>query len=99
LRGCPEKEVRASCVLVTQEQKLLGILTERDVVPLTAKGIKFAKAIVAGVMVYPLITLPQQFFQDIFAALFLLRRYRIRHLPIVDEQGHLAGFVSHESIH
>ncbi|MFM7795100.1 MAG: CBS domain-containing protein, partial [Microcystis panniformis] len=45
-----------------------------------------------------LITLPQQSAQDIFAALFLFRRYRIRHLPIVDDQGHLIGVISHESI-
>jgi predicted transcriptional regulator len=49
-------------------------------------------------MVHPLITLPQQSAQDIFAALFLFRRYRIRHLPIVDDQGHLIGVISHESI-
>jgi len=49
-------------------------------------------------MVHPLITLPQQSAQDIFAALFLFRRYRIRHLPIVDDQGQLVGVISHESI-
>jgi CBS domain-containing protein len=32
--------------------------------------------------------------QDIFAALFLFRRYRIRHLPIVDDQGQLVGVIS-----
>jgi CBS domain-containing protein len=31
-------------------------------------------------------------------ALFLFRRYRIRHLPIVDDQGQLVGVISHESI-
>jgi CBS domain-containing protein len=92
------KEVRASCVLVMQGQELLGILTERDVVRLTAKAINFAEVIVADVMVHPIITLPQKSVQDIFAALFLFRRYRIRHLPIVDEQGQLVGVISHESI-
>lgn len=94
----PAREVRASCVLVMQEQKLLGILTERDVVRLTAKAINLAETTVAEVMVHPLITLPQQSVQDIFAALFLFRRYRIRHLPIVDDQGQLVGVISHESI-
>lgn len=94
----PPREVRASCVLVMQGQELLGILTERDVVRLTAKAINFAEATVADVMVHPIITLPQRAVQDIFAALFLFRRYRIRHLPIVDEQGQLVGVISHESI-
>ncbi|MFN9191442.1 MAG: CBS domain-containing protein [Pseudanabaena sp.] len=96
--AAPAGEARVSCLLVVQGQELLGILTERDVVRLTAQGINLTETTVADVMVHPLITLPQQSAQDIFAALFLFRRYRIRHLPIVDDQGHLIGVISHESI-
>ena len=92
------KAVRASCILVMQGQELLGILTERDVVRLTAKAINFAETTVADVMIYPIITLPQRAVQDIFAALFLFRRYGIRHLPIVDDNAQLVGVISHESI-
>jgi signal-transduction protein with cAMP-binding, CBS, and nucleotidyltransferase domain len=46
----------------------------------------------------PVITLKEAHFQDIFAALFLFRRYRIRHLPIVDDRDQLVGVVSPESI-
>jgi CBS domain-containing protein len=97
----PEPDMKAghnSCVLIMSGSTLLGILTERDVVRLTAKAINFVETTVAEVMVQPLITLPQKAVQDIFAALFLFRRYRIRHLPIVDEQGLLVGVISHESI-
>ena len=94
----PAKVVRASCVLVVQDTELLGILTERDIVRLTAQLTDFENTTVADVMVHPLITLSQQWAQDIFAALFLFRRYRIRHLPIVNEQGHLIGVISHESV-
>jgi CBS domain-containing protein len=93
-----EKEVRASCVLVTQGQELLGILTERDIVRLTAQKINFETVTVADVMIHPIITLSQRSVQDIFAILFLFRRYQIRHLPIVDSQEQLVGVVSHESI-
>jgi CBS domain-containing protein len=93
-----EKEVRASCVLVTQGQELLGILTERDIVRLTAQKINFETVTVADVMIHPIITLSQRSVQDIFAVLFLFRRYHIRHLPIVDSQERLVGVVSHESI-
>lgn len=91
------KAVRASCVLVIQDQELLGILTERDIVRLTAQMLSFENTTVADVMVHPLITLPWRS-ADIFGALFLFRRYRIRHLPIVDDQGHLVGVISHESV-
>jgi CBS domain-containing protein len=93
-----EKEVRTSCVLVIEGQKLLGILTERDIVRLTAQKIDFATVTVADVMIHPIITLSQRSVQDIFAVLFLFRRYHIRHLPIVDSQEQLIGVVSHESI-
>ena len=94
----PMQEGRSSCVLVMQEQELLGIFTERDIVRLTANGISFAEVKIAEVMAQPVVTLPKTAFQDIFAALFLFRRYRIRHLPTVDENGQLIGIISPESI-
>lgn len=92
------KETRTSCVIVTEGTTLLGIVTERDVVRLTAAAIDFESVTVAEVMTHPVVTLPQRSVQDIFAALFLFRRYRIRHLPIVDDQGNLVGVISHDSI-
>ncbi len=88
---------RSSCVLVMQDRALLGIVTERDIVRLTAAQQDFSTTQVSEVMVSPVITLPISAFRDIFAALFLFRRYRIRHLAIVDELG-LIGIVSPESI-
>ena len=87
-----------SCVLVMDKRRLLGIFTERDIVRLTATETSLAEVKIADVMTTPLITLNQVHFQDLFAPLFLFRRYRIRHLPIVDDHGQLIGLVSHESI-
>ncbi len=86
------------CVLVMQGAELVGIFTERDIVRLTAAGINFAEVSLDEVMTQPVVTLPLTAFANIFAALFLFRRYRIRHLPIVDERGQLVGIVSPESI-
>ncbi|GAB1540542.1 hypothetical protein NUACC21_32110 [Scytonema sp. NUACC21] len=91
-------EIGSSCVLVMQGTELLGIFTERDIVRLTAADIPFAKVTMAEVMTKPVITLSQATLKDIFAPLFLFRRYRIRHLPILGEKGELIGVVSHESI-
>ncbi|MFM8004193.1 MAG: CBS domain-containing protein, partial [Dolichospermum sp.] len=49
-------------------------------------------------MISPVITLVETSFRDIFAALFLFRRYRIRHLVIVNEDTRVVGIVSPESI-
>ena len=91
-------EVRTSCVLVKQDQDLVGILTARDVVRLTAQEIDFQNATVGDFMTTPIVTMPQRSVGDIFAVLFLFRRYKIRHLPLVDDQGELIGVVSHEGI-
>ncbi|MEL6440539.1 MAG: CBS domain-containing protein [Cyanobacteria bacterium J06621_8] len=89
---------RSSYALIMTESELQGILTERDVVKLTAQKLAFDSVVVAEVMTQPLITLDKNNFPDIFAALFLFRRYRIRHLPIMDENNNLLGVVSPETI-
>jgi CBS domain-containing protein len=90
--------VRCSCVLVKSGDELLGIFTERDIVKLAAAGIPFENVTISEVMTHPIITLSETAFQDIFAALFLFRRYKIRHLVIVNEDNKLVGIVSPESI-
>ena len=94
----PAQTGRNSCVLVTQGRTIVGILTERDIVRLTAQAITLQTTTVADVMAHPVVTLPEKSVQDIFATLFLFRRYRIRHVPIVDDHEQLVGVISHESI-
>ena len=89
---------RSSCVLVMQGAELLGIFTERDIVKLTAAGTDFATVKISEVMAHPVITLSEESFQDIFAPLFLFRRYRIRHLVVVSECQEVLGIVTPESI-
>ncbi|MFM7449944.1 MAG: CBS domain-containing protein [Leptolyngbyaceae cyanobacterium] len=96
--SCLTQEARSSCVLIMQGQELLGIFTERDIVRLTAAGVPFDRVTIGEVMVKPVITLSKVDFHDIFAALFLFRRYRIRHLVIVDSNQQPVGVVSPESI-
>ena len=94
----PHHQARASCALIMEESKLLGILTERDLVKLTAAELKFDAVTVAEVMTHPVVTLSEANFQDVFAALFLFRRYRLRHLPLVDAHNHLVGVITPATI-
>ncbi|MEO0947022.1 MAG: CBS domain-containing protein [Cyanobacteria bacterium J06641_5] len=94
----PEARARSSCLLVVSEGRCQGIFTERDIVKLSARQACFEEICVGQVMSQPVITLTLAAFQDVFAALFLFRRYRIRHLPIVDDDGRTIGVVSSESI-
>lgn len=89
---------RSSCALIMENEKLEGILTERDIVKLTAEELIFESLTVAEVMTKPVVTLAKNNLKDIFAALFLFRRYRIRHLPIVDQEEQLLGVMSPDTI-
>ncbi|BAZ46888.1 histidine kinase like sensor protein [Chondrocystis sp. NIES-4102] len=88
----------SSCALVMANSKLVGILTERDIVRFTAEGLCLESVKVNEVMTQPVVTLLQSNLKDVFAALFLFRRYRIRHLPIIDGTGQLVGVISPETI-
>ena len=89
---------RSSCALIMHGDELRGILTERDIVKLTAEKLAFDSVNVGDVMTKPVITLAKSKLKDIFAALFLFRRYRIRHLPIVDDANKLLGIMTPASI-
>jgi len=88
----------ASCVLVMSDKQVLGIVTERDLVKLAAQGKKLVDIQVTEVMTRQVITLKISEFKDVFTPLSLLREYRIRHLPIVDDQGDILGIVTPESL-
>ncbi|MBP0000380.1 MAG: CBS domain-containing protein [Cyanobacteria bacterium SID2] len=99
LQNATSTPKRYSCALVTAtDRTVLGIFTERDIVRLTASGHSLADLPISSVMSCPVITLSETDLQDIFAALFLFRRYRIRHLTIVDEFDRWVGIVTPDSI-
>jgi CBS domain-containing protein len=89
---------RSSCVLVMQDEKLLGIFTERDLVQATAARIDLQATQIADLMHYPVLSMSERELHNVFAALFLFRRHRIRHLAIVDDRDRLIGIVSLDSI-
>jgi signal transduction histidine kinase len=91
-------DTAGGCVLIMDESQLFGVFTERDIVRLTAAGISLGSVTMSDVVSQPVITLKQSATNDVFTALGLFRQHRIRHLPIVDEQGQPVGIVTHDSI-
>ncbi len=83
-----------SCALVVSENQLQGIFTERDLVRLISNGEKIVGVTVAQVMTQQIITLKRNEFEDVFTTIQLMRRHRIRHLPVVDENNSLVGLVT-----
>ncbi|GGA07877.1 response regulator [Okeania sp. KiyG1] len=98
----PEKDrhqgARSSCVLVVEEGRVVGIMTERDVVHLSAQQQPLQHLVIGQIMVRSVITLPEDDFTDLFFVINLLQQHQIRHLPILDRDGHLVGLVTHDSL-
>jgi CBS domain-containing protein len=92
------QESRSSCVFVVEARKVIGIMTERDVVRLSAQTQNLDLLLVSEVMAQPLVTLHESALTDLFLAVNLIQQFRIRHLPILDEQDCLVGMVTNESL-
>lgn len=89
---------RSSYLLILEQFRLVGILTERDIVKLSASAIDFKALIVEQVMTRNIITLKKSDFQDIYQVMSILRQHQIRHLPLVDDCGQLLGIIHSEGI-
>jgi diguanylate cyclase (GGDEF)-like protein/PAS domain S-box-containing protein len=89
---------RASCVLVMEDSRLVGIVTQRDLVRCIATGIVDNPVSVASIMTTPPITLKRSQFHNLFTAINFLRLHRIRHLPIVSDYQQVEGLVTLESL-
>jgi signal transduction histidine kinase/CheY-like chemotaxis protein len=91
-----------SCVLVVENQRLVGILTDRDVVRLIAKSLDVTAGwedlTIDEVMNYPVITLSEDAFTDLSVAIDLLCQHRIRQLPLLDQNDRLIGLLTRESL-
>ncbi len=83
---------RIGAMPVTRGGAVAGIFSERDVVyQLRNHGPAMLDGPVGEVMTAPAITVERS--TDVMAALALMTRRRIRHLPVV-EDGAMVGFVS-----
>ena len=79
-------------VVVDNEQRPIGIISERDIVRLAARDEHCFNTPVDQVMTKNLILGVQQ--DDVKAVANVMTENRIRHLPIIDDAGLLIGIVS-----
>ncbi|MEG4517595.1 MULTISPECIES: PAS domain S-box protein [unclassified Microcoleus] len=87
-----------SCVLVVDENQLVGLLTPEDVLNLAAAEYGWQGMKVADAMRQNLIVLQESEFTDLITAFKLFCQYSIDCLPIVDERGQPVGLISGKSI-
>lgn len=84
------REKSISCVVALENERPVGIFTERDVVQAMAlRGMDFLEAPLSELMQSPVLTANRDMFN--FEAYNLLASHRIRHLVIVDDTGRAVG--------
>ncbi len=100
--GCPIDNVlqdisacRISCVVVCEENRPVGIITERDVVQVAAnraRGLEEPRRMAGEVMTSPVTTIRSC--DPLDAAIALTKGGKLRHLPVVDSVGELVGLLT-----
>ena len=85
-------DANIGAVLVTEEERIVGICTERDYTrKIILKDRASKETPVKDIMTKEVITVPPE--TTVEQCMALMTKYRFRHLPVV-ENGHLAGMVS-----
>lgn len=99
-KGSPLENVKScgSCVLVGEEQRLLGIFTQGDMLHLNIPEKTLAEVAIAKIMTQPVITLHQSELTSLWVPLNLLQDHQINHLPILDAGDRILGIVTPNSL-
>lgn len=92
----PVAEVR--CVVVVDRGQLCGILSDRTVIRLLAKGVNLHRVKVGEVMSPIPCVLRQSEFKNPLVAINLMDQFGLEYLPLVDDQGQLVGLLNDEGL-
>ncbi len=84
--------VNVGAVVVKDYGRLIGILTERDMLKAMAARVHTSEARVRQWMTEDPITVPAE--TDVEEAAQIMLEHGFRHLPVVDEAGRVAGIAS-----
>jgi NADH-quinone oxidoreductase subunit F/NADP-reducing hydrogenase subunit HndC len=84
-----------SILILDEEEKLIGIFTERDIMHCFAKKVSMNDEIMGNVMTQQPITLDSSV--DIAVAVQIMSEKKIRHLPITEDEK-VAGMISYRDL-
>ena len=89
---------RDSYVSIVEDAKVVGIITERDLIQSIASGIQLADVTVNDIMRSPVTTTTPNGLDDACLSLEAIGQSPICHLPVVDDRDRLVGVVTHDRI-
>lgn len=91
-------EHQYSCIIIKQNNLPIGIVTERDLVKILNQNIMSIDLSlpISNFMTSPILSLNEN--ESLFDAMVVSRAERIRHLPVVNDDEHLVGLVTHSDL-
>jgi PAS domain S-box-containing protein len=89
-------QVRSSCVAIVEEGRLIGLLTEPDILRFIATQQDLDNLTIREAIDSNLVTLNASAFTDLAVAMNLIQQHQLRYLPVVDDRHCLLGILTHE---
>lgn len=86
----------AGCILVEEDHKPIGILTERDMASLIMSDIQLSTLTMADVMSSPVVTVRSDI--SAYRAIEMMNLHKMRRLIVVDENEQIMGILLQENI-
>ena len=84
----------ANCLLIVAANKLVGILTQKDVIRLVATETDLATTTVEEVMTQPVVTIQQEQCRNLLEIESFLQQNSVSYLPILQDSQELLGVIS-----
>lgn len=91
-------QVKPSCILVMENNHLQGLITQKDIVNLTAQGFNLEQLKVQDIMTNPVISYYQDQLTSITQLIDLMETCQICHLPILDHNNQPITVITPDSI-
>ena len=91
-------EARAGCVLIVDENRLIGLLSKWDVLNLVQQQVNLQNLKIVDVLSDSPMIVRRSQIQDLESLLNLLNQSRCRHLPVIDDFDKIIGVATQESI-